>query len=667
MKILDSDIEIAEKILLPTGMRFDEERRSFIKDLNSCDLLAVPGSGKTTALQAKLCCISQHFPLEENQGVLVLSHTNNAVNEIKKKLRSDCYRLFETPHFIGTIQDFVDKFLAIPYYELCYKKKVFAIDDVAYNKEVDNYLLNYRGSSAVNYLKHRPKSFDFTHIRVHKNESGVYVFTNGMDTPIKYPVVQKWIKEGTANQKKSEIEAFILAMKSHIMHLGILSYDDCYLMAKTYIRKYPFVVKMLRKRFKYVFIDETQDLKKYQLELIDKVFYSNECSLQRIGDKNQTIFKQPDREIPEQWKERNPKTLLNSFRLTNTIAKIVNPFTIDKSPGDDGNPRFIVNGLRKIDRNIPPYLILFDKDSKDRLLPYFNQLIDIYDLRTTPEGNKYGFHIIGWNVKPKEGETIKMSLSDIFPKYTKQNEIGQPFYDTLNDFLFFGCRENTMYECYSVITKILVYVLRLLEEKDDEGRFYSKTTIKKWIKEKGEEAYANYLQFLYKSSAFLFFKEYEDCYHSVHDYLKGSFSALFNISETNFFFSNFIGERFNADFIVEQNSEYPDINIGSVHSAKGQTHCATMYVETPYKKYETEYLFRVKKHAAKKRGVIYYPNPLFQEEVTNNLVTTKSVMHMMYVGFSRPTHLLCYAVVKDNWNEDMIAKMKELGWKIKIL
>ena len=116
-----------------------------------------------------------------------------------------------------------------------------------------------------------------------------------------------------------------------------------------------------------------------------------------------------------------------------------------------------------------------------------------------------------------------------------------------------------------------------------------------------------------------------------------------------------------------QKPQYPDINIGSVHSAKGQTHCATMYVETPYKKYETEYLFRVKKHAAKKRGVIYYPNPLFQEEVTNNLVTTKSVMHMMYVGFSRPTHLLCYAVVKDNWNEDMIAKMKELGWKIKIL
>ena len=92
-----------------------------------------------------------------------------------------------------------------------------------------------------------------------------------------------------------------------------------------------------------------------------------------------------------------------------------------------------------------------------------------------------------------------------------------------------------------------------------------------------------------------------------------------------------------------------------------------MYVETPYKKYETEFLFRVKNNATKRSGIIYYPNPLFQEEVTDALVTVKSVMHMMYVGFSRPTHLLCYAVVKDNWNEDKIAKMKELGWEIKIL
>lgn len=39
-------------------------------------------------------------------------------------------------------------------------------------------------------------------------------------------------------------------------------------------------------------------------------------------------------------------------------------------------------------------------------------------------------------------------------------------------------------------------------------------------------------------------------------------------------------------------------------------------------------------------------------------------MRMMYVGFSRPTHLLCYASYKHNWNDNRIDKMKKLGWEI---
>ena len=94
MNITDIDINEAEKTLLPKDMHFDDERRDFIKGLESCDLLAVPGSGKTTALQAKLFCMSRHLPLDKGQGILVLSHTNNAVNEVKKKLYAECNPLF---------------------------------------------------------------------------------------------------------------------------------------------------------------------------------------------------------------------------------------------------------------------------------------------------------------------------------------------------------------------------------------------------------------------------------------------------------------------------------------------------------------------------------------------------------------------------------------------
>lgn len=69
----------------------------------------------------------------------------------------------------------------------------------------------------------------------------------------------------------------------------------------------------------------------------------------------------------------------------------------------------------------------------------------------------------------------------------------------------------------------------------------------------------------------------------------------------------------------------------------------------------------------KKQSVQYLPNPLFQEESQFPQLLSQATMRMMYVGFSRPTHLLCYAVFKENWDNERIDKMKSLGWIIKDL
>lgn len=146
MKIDDDLINKAEKALLPQGSTFDEERRDFIKRFDTCDVLAVPGSGKTTALQAKLFCIEDNLPLIGGSGILVLSHTNNAVNEIKKNLASECSQIFKSPNFIGTVQDFIDKFLAIPCYETLFKYKVTVIDAAAYDQCVSQYVRTHISS-----------------------------------------------------------------------------------------------------------------------------------------------------------------------------------------------------------------------------------------------------------------------------------------------------------------------------------------------------------------------------------------------------------------------------------------------------------------------------------------------------------------------------------------
>ncbi|MBW4362546.1 UvrD-helicase domain-containing protein [Flavobacterium taihuense] len=84
MKINPLHIEEAAKLLIG-GNVFDPERIEFITNLDTCDLLAVPGSGKTTALMAKLYCLSKQMPFNDGSGILVLAHTNNAVDEIEKK------------------------------------------------------------------------------------------------------------------------------------------------------------------------------------------------------------------------------------------------------------------------------------------------------------------------------------------------------------------------------------------------------------------------------------------------------------------------------------------------------------------------------------------------------------------------------------------------------
>ncbi|MEA1992034.1 MAG: hypothetical protein U9N58_07555, partial [Thermodesulfobacteriota bacterium] len=65
MKITDHDIERTERLLLPRGCHFSDERRAFIRCMESRDVVACPGSGKTTALLAKLLILSTRMPFAD--------------------------------------------------------------------------------------------------------------------------------------------------------------------------------------------------------------------------------------------------------------------------------------------------------------------------------------------------------------------------------------------------------------------------------------------------------------------------------------------------------------------------------------------------------------------------------------------------------------------------
>ena len=132
LNITNNDIEYAERILLPEGKSFSDDDKRFIKNLETIDLQAVPGSGKTTILLAKLLIMEMRLPFENGSGILVLSHTNTAVDEIQRRIGAHCPKLMAYPNFVGTIQRFVNRFMAIPYYKQKYQKTPHRIDNDLY-------------------------------------------------------------------------------------------------------------------------------------------------------------------------------------------------------------------------------------------------------------------------------------------------------------------------------------------------------------------------------------------------------------------------------------------------------------------------------------------------------------------------------------------------------
>ena len=649
--INDQNINEIEGFFLPQGASFDEERRNFIKKLESCDLLAVPGSGKTTALLAKLSCVV-HCK-EDNEGILVLSHTNTAVDEIKKKLDGRFGILFNYPNCVCTVQEFVDTFLAIPFYENLTHASVDIIDKNRYEVELE-YELSKIHDKRILYLKN--KKYDFNNIRF-GIKSNTITIGDGVDCKeLSYPIPNTWA--GQEDDYKKLVVSKLLEVKKRVLDKGVLHYDDCYFLAEEYISTYPEVVGFLRKRFKYIFVDEAQDLAKHQIGILDKLFNCDECVLQRIGDNNQSIYHKVSENTV--WEPRNEMYLNNSQRLTPEIAKVVNAFTLNKGADGQGNALFNVVGLRVLDNPIPPYLLLYEEGTMNNLEDSFRDIINKHSLSETDEAKKYGFHIVGWNGNKEEVYDVnKLRLEDIFPQFSISKNASKLVLEKLSNYIQYGRTENTLRECRNSILNALCRMLRLADIKGDNNRYYTPNTLIKQIAQQ-EQQKESFEKKIYEVAVLLVSKQYENTYNALSDYIKNEFATIMHYS-INQKVLDFVGDGFVPVVVEEQPSvqsrnEFP-IEISTVHHVKGMTHCATMYVETFYYEYECN-------HLIKETRKCLDASPFFKDTCNITGKRARQAMKMLYVGMSRPAHLLCYASLKQNWDEARLQKMRDVGWQV---
>lgn len=519
------------------------------------------------------------------------------------------------------------------------------------------------------YLKTRlVHSNDYKQIRFGYDDKGEIILKQGISgKKIEIPVADKWRKENRVEREIKKNEEFLIKMKRNIIKNGILHFDDCYFLADSYIRECPSIIRVLRNRFSYVLVDEAQDMQAHQLDIIDKCFNCNEVVLQRIGDPNQAIF--DDASVVSNWQGRNPSYIHNSLRLTQEIASIVDHLVIGRGDADESHNKFEVKGIRALTNPIKPHLLLYTEDRRGEMKNKFWEIIRRYDLHNLEEGKKYGFHIIGWTAEwyGQSHKRDNVRLVDLFPEYSVNRSRTNVVANTLSEQIQQNKYIGSFCESRDCMLDIFVSVLRRSGLRASDERSYTRAKVLMMIRERDESSQSQFREDLLRGTKILSTGHWQIAYNEVKliaikwlkDYFKKTPDDKVN---------EYLGERFESRLTVQREndtapSEIP-ISVGTVHSVKGMTHCATLYVETSYYgKYESQYVIEEKSAGRGANRITTIVSPLLMQDLfTAPDSRVAKAKRMMYVGFSRPTHLLCYASAANLWTEDRKHLMENAGW-----
>jgi DNA helicase II / ATP-dependent DNA helicase PcrA len=332
--------------------------------VGSFDVQACPGAGKTTVVATKIVVLLDHWC--ERGGICVLTHTNVAREEIHKRLsRSDIgLAALSHPHFVGTIQSFVDKFLALPYM----REKgipVEQIDNDAFASAADEeYAREYHKLRF--WFKSKQRAGQPEDRRYHLLEYGVAAGELTFDskpTGLKDPSTPSY---GELRRLKEALTA-----------RGVFRHADMYHFANLYLEEFPWAAGALRARFRVVILDEMQDTSAKQEALLNRLFPPDAIDVQRFGDENQKIYDMDASDDETTSFPRQPVVNLGeSVRFGDFIATRIATIAPRQQTiiGDETVP----SGRHTV--------LLFDEHSVRNVIPRFAQIAadELHDLDEPP-------------------------------------------------------------------------------------------------------------------------------------------------------------------------------------------------------------------------------------------------------------------------------------------
>ena len=427
-------------------------------------------------------------------------------------------------------------------------------------------------------------------------------------------------------ERMSEVSRIYTAYQQRLLKANAMDFDDLLVLTYQLFSKHEDVRQKYASNFEYVLVDEYQDCDLAQRQAIDALFNPEKCTVIKIGDSDQAIYNSADNETPDWIPMEGFLPIQSSCRYSQEIADAI--FCLRKD-----NSRIVSSVGNKA---IKPIILLFDIEKIDRVLGGFISVLEKHQLYD----NKGVYKAIG-AVRKEDSAGLKIGSywSEFDGSVKAKSE--HNYWISINEI----CKElinGKLYLAERAVRKLLCRVFHYLSIKHpDTGKEYTMVSLKKAL----DEEYCD----IYRPKVY----ELSRCDHFERETVDSAFRQLVkdlleikNPQLSDVFESlpeHFLEEPINgAGHIYRKEANvFIDpirgrrIVFDTIHGVKGETHDATLYLETD------------RQGASDLNRIL----PYFGAGKAGKSNLFDYSRKLAYVGFSRPRTLLCVAMQSETYEK----------------
>ena len=342
------------------------QKEAVFSDENNILVLSSAGSGKTLTICAKIRYLIEEKNIKENE-ILCLSFTNDSVNDLKERINYNVDIFTFHKLALEILKDYnISNSIASNYLEYIIEEIFISIC-----KDIDPKTLKYfvnTISCFINLLKNNNYNID----KIKKNNNLLKV-----------------------------IEKIYYIYEEELYSSGLIDFNDMINKTIELINK-----KGLKRYYKYIIIDEFQDISLNRYNLIKTIKDACNTKLFVVGDDYQSIYRFAGSylKLVTDFKKYFGYTkiikLVNTYRNSLELIKASNSFILKNKNQIKKN----INSNKHIDK--PIKIIYFDKNLDIK----FNKLVDEIDTKIMVLGrNNYDLELVSNDNKKLSFYTVHKS------------------------------------------------------------------------------------------------------------------------------------------------------------------------------------------------------------------------------------------------------------------